>query len=173
MINVEHSIFAQQKLLASLRIPFSKGLRISIVGFGNPYMGDDAVGIKILEGLKNIGLPDNVEIHECSSEFDLINIVDKADALIIVDSMLSGVEPGTVVVEELRADMGEVKPITSLHGLDITSVLPLVKAINGKPSKVIFVGIEAEDISVKEGLSPKVESAIPEAIKTILNLIGV
>ena len=69
---------------------------IKVIGFGNIFMGDDGIGIRIIErlrqdkGFKDI---DNIELIDGgTSGIDLIFILQQAEKAIIVDSFLAIVD---------------------------------------------------------------------------------
>src|SRR3972149_1788168 len=69
---------------------------ILIIGIGNPYRGDDAVGLRIAQDIKKKS-PDHVNVIEQSG--DGISLMDSwkdSDAVILIDAVHSGAQPGTI-----------------------------------------------------------------------------
>ncbi|MCL5070797.1 MAG: hydrogenase maturation protease, partial [Actinobacteria bacterium] len=67
---------------------------IKIIGFGNIYMGDDGVGIRVVEKIKEQGVfddYDNVEVIDGgTSGVDLVFYLQQADKVIIIDAVDAG-----------------------------------------------------------------------------------
>ncbi|MEK7749805.1 MAG: hydrogenase maturation protease, partial [Planctomycetota bacterium] len=69
---------------------------ILIIGIGNPYRGDDAVGLRIAQDIKKES-PDHVNVIEQSG--DGISLMDSwkdSDTVILIDAVHSGAQPGTI-----------------------------------------------------------------------------
>src|SRR4030043_818659 len=74
---------------------------IKIIGFGNIYMGDDGVGIRVIEKIKEQGIfadYDNVELIDGgTSGVDLIFFLQQAAKVIIIDAVDAGQGIGAIV----------------------------------------------------------------------------
>src|SRR4030042_5743735 len=74
---------------------------IKIIGFGNVYMGDDGIGIRVIEKIKEQGIfagYDNIEVIDGgTSGVDLIFFLQQADKIIIIDAVDAGQEIGEIV----------------------------------------------------------------------------
>jgi len=161
---------------------------VVIAGLGSEYRHDDAVGAIVSEqaaratGAQRVG--------PLVDPLDLLGHWDDAALAIVVDAIHSGAEPGTVRVMHLapsgrRADGHEPLPhepgpvprprgrdrVTSSHGVDIVGVHRLARAVGHAPAHVVVVGVEGEDFSLGVGLSPRVEAAVPRALRAVLALV--
>ncbi|HYR80577.1 MAG TPA: peptidase M52, partial [Candidatus Dormibacteraeota bacterium] len=67
-----------------------------------------------------------------------------------------------------RADQS----IADAHDMVLEHVFAQVRTLGGKLGRVIIVGCEVEDASERIGLRPSVESAVDEAVRVILELVG-
>ena len=91
----------------------------------------------------------------------LLDAWDGADALWLVDAVLSGAAPGTVhrldaSREELPAELFRA----STHHLGLAEAVELARALGRLPSRVVFYGIEAASVDVGDELTPQVEAAV-------------
>ena len=75
-------------------------MRILIAGVGNVLRGDDAFGIKVLHQLQLFPAVENVEFFESGiAGISLVQqLMNRYDALIMIDVLDRGAEPGRVFV---------------------------------------------------------------------------
>ena len=78
-----------------------KKLKTALIGLGNPIVGDDGIGIKVVEYIKDtFSLPENIEIIADVSlaGIGLVELFRGFDEIILVDSIQTNKYPkGTVV----------------------------------------------------------------------------
>ena len=83
---------------------------------------------------------------------------------IVICDAAAGVAPGVVVTktfDELLANPRGPSPHSS-HALPIDQVIGVARALSKKPIDGLFVGIGGADFGFGHGLSPAVETALPE-----------
>ncbi|MCA9796648.1 MAG: hydrogenase maturation protease [Candidatus Eremiobacteraeota bacterium] len=138
-----------------------------IVGLGNPYRRDDAVGPVMLERL------DDLDTYFCQGDpLGLMTALDDHAVVIIVDAVL-GNQPGRIH----RWQWGQTPPelLTtrlSSHSLPLLTTLKLMEKQNRLPEHTVVYAVEAEDFSMGVGFSPEVEAALPELERRIREEIG-
>ncbi len=150
---------------------------VVIIGLGNVFLHDDAVGVRVAEALTDVApnLKASQSVHvEKYEEMDLSILQEMKDAsrLIIIDSIKSGTDPGTVSLFQLGERPGELESIPSLHELDLSDMVYLAQTLGMLHCPVLIVGVEPEDLSIGEGLSARVEAAIPRAVTAVLSSLG-
>ena len=96
------------------------------------------------------------------------------DRVIIVDAIIdSGHPPGTVM--ELGAEaFADTVHGSNPHEANIATTIELGKRLapDRFPKEFRFVAIEASDVeTVTDKMTPVMEAALPEAVKTVLRLI--
>lgn len=155
-------------------------MKILIAGMGNVLRGDDGFGIRVVEILATTkDLPEGVQIYEAGiGGIGLVQeLMSGFDALILVDAIDKGAEPGTLFVVEPKLDqpddlVGLHQSMVDMHYADPSKVLLLASALNVCPPKVFLVGCQPEYVEdAVEGLRPPVERAVPLAVKEVLSLI--
>jgi hydrogenase maturation protease len=108
---------------------------------------------------------------------DLLGLWDDADLAVVIDAVRTGAEPGTVRMIELGARPtadaeGPTPPAgSSTHGIGLTGVLRLARAVGRAPRRVVVVGIEGGDFGQGEGLTPEVALAVPHAARHVQDLV--
>jgi len=156
--------------------------RILVAGIGNIFLGDDAFGVEVVRRLAQCALPDYVRVVDYGIRgLDLAYaLLDDYDVAILVDAAGQGEDPGTlyIIEPELRdADADEPQPVPiEAHGMNPMRVLEMVRAIGGRPRRVLVVGCEpatlGNEFEGTMGLSAPVESAVGGAVAIIESLIA-
>jgi hydrogenase maturation protease len=157
-------------------------LRILVAGIGNIFLGDDAFGVEVVSRLSRRELPDCVRVVDYGIRgLDLAYaLLDDYDAAILVDATGQGGEPGTLYVLEPElsdADDEGPQPVPiEAHGMNPMRVLEMVRAMGGRPRRVLVVGCEpatlGDELEGSMGLSAPVESAVGGAIALIESLVA-
>ncbi|OUJ18944.1 NiFe-hydrogenase maturation factor [Methanonatronarchaeum thermophilum] len=142
---------------------------IAILGLGNLILGDDGVGIRVVQRLDN-KVPENVDVIDGGTAgFGLLNILDRYERLIVIDALNFGGEKGEVSklnVDEVK-DIGKIN--ISAHDLDFIDALKVADELGSVPEITIF-GIEVgyvDRTEVTMDLSPEVEKSIDKVIDLI------
>ena len=146
---------------------------VKIIGFGNIFMSDDAIGIKTIEELERTNFCsdfNNVEIIDGStSGIDLLFTLKDLDKVIIIDALDAGQEDGEVVkfnLNEIKNTPGKTIKSFSLHDLHLDKVFSLMEALKIYPD-ITIIGIKPKIIAYGDKLSPEIEYKIPEIILMI------
>jgi hydrogenase maturation protease len=152
---------------------------IKVIGFGNIYMGDDGVGIRVIEKIKEQGIfrnMSNIEVVDGgTSGVDLIFLLQNADKVIIIDAVDAGQEIGDIVIFNISeiADSGDkVIKSFSLHDINLKQVFELIRLLKiEKDLKII--GINPKIIGYGDKLSPQIENKIPQIISVVKKEAGI
>jgi hydrogenase maturation protease len=147
--------------------------RVLVVGCGNPDAGDDAVGIVAVQRARTRleALP-GVRVVEGAIGPDLGGLLADADAAVLVDAVRTPGgwrEPGTLVRIESGPEglpVGVGTPLSS-HGFGVAEAVGLAAAL-GQAPRVVFLGIEAGQVTVGQAPSPAVLHALPTLVRTVL-----
>lgn len=159
-------------------------MRTIIVGLGNPILGDDGVGWKVVEAaadrIEN-SRPENGSPLPDFEQLGLggLSLMERLigyDRAILVDAITTGQHPvGTVYWFNLdalpaRSTTGHT---TSAHDATLTEAFAMGRAMGASlPQEVMIVGIEAEiTYDFSDQLSPPVAAAVPEAVDTLFELL--
>ena len=148
--------------------PSAEG-RTLIIGLGNEYRGDDAVGLIVVRRLREAA-PESVRVLEESGEgAALLESWQDADTVILIDAVHSGAKPGTIH----RFD-AHVQPIArkffrfSTHAFGVAEAVELARALGRLPPRLIVYGVEGKTFEAGAGLSPEVEAAAQEVAERVL-----
>ena len=145
--------------------------RVLILGLGNPLLGDEGTGVRVVEELKGLELPGGVTVVEGGTGgLGLIRLMEGYQKVIIVDAADMGHPPGRVVrFTPSEAQLKTAEAPLSLHQIGLGEVLALAEALEVAPAELVIIGVQPSQIEGGVGLSPEVEGAIPQIIGIILD----
>jgi hydrogenase maturation protease len=150
------------------------GPDLVVIGLGNVLRGDDAIGVRVVEGLQTAvdrdphALPVPTRLVDGGIlGLDLLGTIRDARAVVLVDAARSGAAAGTVSV--LRRH--EIVHATGTRGDTAPGAVGDLVAIAGLmgwlPADVAIVGIEVAEIGVGIGMSPAIADALPVAMDAV------
>lgn len=143
--------------------------RVLIAGLGNIFYGDDAFGCEVAKALWAQELAPNVVVRDFGIRgIDLaFEMADNYDLIILVDSVVLGLAPGTVSVLEASA-IGEIELPT--HDLTPNRAIQLARTLGGATENILLVGCEPANLEFSDEMSPEVTNAVHQAVDQILKL---
>jgi hydrogenase maturation protease len=143
---------------------------VLVIGVGNPYRRDDAVGLIVARTLHEKNL-DGVKVLEMSGEgAALIEAWQNAERVIVIDALCSGAAPGTIFrFEAHRRSIPTRFFRYSTHNLGLAEAIELARSLGQLPRELIVYGIEGRDFTVGEGLSPEVAHGASQVLERILS----
>lgn len=147
--------------------------KILVLGLGNEFLSDDAIGIIALRKLKEKfdSIADFQETAE--SGLALIDYLIGYQKVLILDSIKKNIEDaGTIELIDLK-DMEEKNWIKSPHYIGLPFSLKIAKNLKLKLPKIIKVlAMLVEDpYTIKEGLTEKVKNSLPFYISLASSII--
>lgn len=145
---------------------------VLIIGIGNRYRGDDALGCLIADEIKSVA-PRSVEIIEHSGEpASLIDSWQGRKYVILIDAVSSGVAAGTIHHIDLQAQaLPKEFRSYSTHAFGIAEAVELARALNKLPPKIVFYGIEGKSFAADTKLSEALHESAKKLQQLILNEI--
>lgn len=140
---------------------------LGVVALGNPLRGDDGLGVRLLEALREQDLPDDVDLYDAGTGgMRVIHKLADVDDVILIDVVQFDGEPGEFVwfspdeVESIREE-------GSSHDPNLFEAIELSRRLDEAPDRIRCLGVEPDDLSVGEGLSEPVEAAIPTLLDSL------
>ena len=134
---------------------------MTVIGIGNEWRGDDGAGLEVarrLGGLQLSGEP-----------IALLDVLDGAEDVVVVDAVSSGAAPGTLHVFEAGSTPLPVDLFgsSSTHALGVAEAIEIARSLGRLPERVRVYGIEGASFDYGRGLSPEVEKAVEECTRSI------
>lgn len=151
-------------------------MRVLIAGVGNVLRGDDGFGIEVLQRLQREPRAEGVKFFESGiAGISLVQqLMDGYDALVIIDALDRGAEPGRLfVLEPDQASLSAKHESTDLHQADPEAVLRIAHALKTLPERVWIVGCQAvgcDDLGAP--LSAAVANAVPIAVQRVREIVS-
>jgi hydrogenase maturation protease len=134
-----------------------------VIGVGNPTRGDDAAGIEVAKRVRS-----TTAYQHSTGSYQMIDLWDGADEVIVVDAARSGAPPGTIHrIDPTSQPLPEGMLATSTHSVGVASTIEMARALGRLPDRVTVYGIEVSDLTRGVGLSPAVETAVDLVVEEI------
>ena len=144
--------------------------RTLVLGLGNPLMGDDGVGVAVLERLRSEWVvPPQVELIDGGTwGMNLLPFVETARHLILIDAIRTGAAPGTLTVLE-RSELPRYFALKlSPHQIDLREILALAELRGMLPDDLVAIGLEPERVDLELGLSPRVSAGLGKVMDLVV-----
>lgn len=147
--------------------------KVLVLGVGNVVLKDEGIGVHVVRAMTDRELPENVTLHEgYVAGIDLLDIIQQADRLIIVDSLDAGAEAGAVFrfrPHEVETMLREHK--TSLHQVDLMETLRIARFCGHCPETVI-IGVQPKAVEWGLEPSPELQEKVPLIMEIVLRELG-
>lgn len=129
--------------------------RVVVIGLGNPLMGDDGLGLAVLEELRTgYALAPEVELVDGGTwGMNLLPVIEDADELILIDAIDVGQQPGTFVRLEHSRLPRYLATKISPHQVDLRDVLGLAELRGTLPPDTVALGLQPQSIELRNSLS--------------------
>ncbi|MFE2560273.1 hydrogenase maturation protease [Streptomyces sp. NPDC059352] len=165
-----------------MNAPAPDTARTLVAGIGNVFLGDDGFGVETVRGLPREQLPPDVDVVDVGIRGVHLayQLLDGWDTLVLVDVTARGGEPGTLYLIDAsepadRATTEQPPPLDG-HRMTPDAVLALLDTLcagtgAAPPRRILLVGCEPACLDEGIGLSPQVAAAVPEAVRTVIDLV--
>jgi len=147
-----------------------KSNSLLVMGVGNYLMGDEGIGVHVIQEMAKHKLPDYIDILDGGTGgFLLLSCFEVYPTIIFVDATMDGKPAGTVSL--IRPKFASDFPSAlSVHDVGLKDMVEAVYLMNHVPDIHLFtVSIEELNPMTIE-LSEKAQNAIPKIIENILVL---
>jgi len=142
--------------------------RTLVVGMGNPYLRDDAVGVRLAAFLRQeLGeAPGLRYVEECSAGgLEVLDLVAGHDRLVLLDSIRAGGPPGSWYRFDGRA-LRETMNLRNVHDTNLATALELGRRVGLRipaEREVHVFAVEVEDnLTFDERMTEALEGRFPE-----------
>lgn len=144
-----------------------------VVGLGNPLMTDDGIGLAALERVRAAWDPpagSGVE-HVDGGTWGLFLLpeIERAGAVIFLDAIKVGAEPGTVIElsrEEIPAALSVIG--LSVHQLALADLIALASLRGTLPKRTVAIGIEPLYVRMGTSLTRVAEASLDAVVERAL-----
>jgi hydrogenase maturation protease len=152
--------------------------RVLVAGIGNVFLADDGFGVEVATLLTREELPAGVEVRDFGIRGLALayELQEGWDAVVLVDAVPRGGEPGTLYVIEPDIEDGQMTAMDA-HGMDPVKVLGLARSLGSLPPRILVVGCEpevqmtGEEEDIVMELSAPVRAATVEAVGLVRSVL--
>ena len=143
---------------------------ILVMGVGNYLMGDEGIGVHIIQEMAKLDLPDKVDILDGGTGgFSLLGCFESYPVIIFVDATIDGKDPGTINVIRPRF-ASDFPSALSVHDVGLKDMVEAVYLMDTVPDIYLITISITELVPMTLELSKPVSAAIPSAIDKIIEL---
>lgn len=148
-------------------------MKTLVLGLGNPLLGDDGVGWRVAEALRERISDPSIEIDcHAGGGLSLMERLIGYDRAIIIDAINTGQHPqGTVECFRLEELPNRVSShLASSHETTLQTALRVGRMMGAAlPNDIRIVAIETQNVyDFSEELSPEVAHAVPQASELVI-----
>ena len=147
-------------------------MRTLVLGLGNEYAGDDAVGVLTVRALRGALAGDAEVVESAASGLALLEVFADYDRALIVDSIRTGRSPAGTILEPGLAELGRaIAP--SLHQAGIPELAAVARRLGmGFPDRTRVLAVEvAGPLMFGAPLSEPVAAAIAPLARRVLEQV--
>ena len=145
-----------------------KSNSILVMGVGNYLMGDEGIGVHVIQEMSKNTLPEYVDILDGGTGgFLLLNCFEAYSTVIFVDATMDGKPAGTISL--IRPKFASDFPSAlSVHDVGLKDMIEAVYLMEKVPDIHLFTVSIEEIVPMTLKLNPKVKDSIHLIIKDIL-----
>lgn len=145
-------------------------ISVLVLGIGNLVMSDDAVGVLVVQKLKEMyRFPDNVEVLDGGTlGLDLLPKLENITNLIMVDAVETGGKPGScirLIGDELPVAL---QTMISPHQMGLKDLLAVSELMGHSPKEMVLIGVQPGSIEMEIGLTAEVEAKLETLVSNVL-----
>jgi hydrogenase maturation protease len=148
--------------------------RAKIIGIGQDAAGDDGIGIAVVRRLRQMHLPDGVELVERAEPSQVISqLTDGCERAVLIDAVIDGGSSGRVLQVDPFQAVACNAQLLSTHGIGLLEAIELARTLDesAMPREVKIVGVTIErPTRYQVELSANVAAAISPAAELALGL---
>ena len=149
--------------------------RVVVIGIGNIILGDEGVGVHVLNRLRQEKIPKQVELIEGGvGGIALLNLVRGAELALFIDA-LAGTNPGNIcrlTQDDLEGKIKTMLHPMSLHDIGLAEMIKIGKTLypDEMPKEIVIYGIEITQLQeYSTDLSKKVADSVNKVVKLIID----
>jgi hydrogenase maturation protease len=160
--------------------------RVLVAGVGNVFLSDDGFGVEVARRLGARELPAGVEVADVGIRGMHLayRLLDGYRALVLVDTVSGGHEPGTLYLIEHDLDQaapqtdGAGATVFDAHGMDPGALLGMLDGlargtgVERPVGRVLVVGCEPASVDEGIGLTDGVAAVVDRAAQAVVDLVG-
>lgn len=150
-------------------------MKTIILGVGNLILGDDGVGIHVVNAVKKQIRDPNITIDEAiTGGMNLLDLILGYDKAIIIDTVKSETSETGMVKRIPLSDFNTMHSCNP-HDVSLIEAIKMAKKLGETkiPREIVIIGVMMKEIPCEFGekLSEDIAAAVPKAVEMTLNEI--
>ncbi len=147
-----------------------KSQSILVMGVGNYLMGDEGIGVQVIQNMTKVDLPESIDILDGGTGgLLLLSCFEVYPVVIFIDATMDGKEPGTISILKPKF-ASDFPSALSVHDVGLKDMIEAVYLMDHVP-EIHLITVSIKEIApMTIELSESVKKAIPEVIEVILEL---
>lgn len=137
-------------------------MRAVVLGVGNTIRADEGIGVRVVEALeRDYQLPEEVvAIDGGTSSMEMLEDLSHLDFLVVVDAIVDGKPPGTLI--KLAGDAVPVffRRNLSPHGIGLSDVLAALEFLGAEPRETVILGVQPLSLDLATELTPTIAACV-------------
>jgi hydrogenase maturation protease len=150
--------------------------RTLILGLGNPILGDDGIGWRVVEMVQPF-LTDAALEADCLAVggLSLMERLTGYDRAVLVDAIKTGKQPAGSVSVFTLSDLPDLQAghLSSAHDTSLQKALQVGRLSGAHlPEEIFIVTVEVRQVcDFSEQLSPELQTALPLAVRQVMEIL--
>ena len=144
-----------------------------ILGIGNILMGDEGIGVYVLREIEKTSFPPGIEcLDGGTGGFVLLDPMQNANKLIIIDATLDGNKPGTISKLKPKYSSDYPKTLTA-HDIGLKDLIDAYYLMGKEEPDVTLFTVSITPLSEEPtmDMSPEVSAIIPALSQQIIEYV--
>jgi len=144
-----------------------KSKSILVMGVGNYLMGDEGIGVHVIQEMSKNEFPEYIDILDGGTGgFLLLNCFEAYSTVIFIDATMDGKPAGTISLIKPKF-ASDFPSALSVHDVGLKDMIEAVYLMEKVPEIHLFTVSIEEIIPMTLELNKKVKGSIPKIIKNI------
>ena len=142
--------------------------KVLILGIGNVLMGDEGIGVHVVNAVEKAALPPGVDCLDGGvGSFLLLEPMQNAEKVILIDATIDGKPPGTI--RRLRPKFSaDYPPTLTAHDIGLKDLLDAFYLLGEQAPEVSLYAISIPPLQgMKTELSLEIERVVPRAAQLV------
>ncbi len=143
---------------------------VLVLGLGNYLMGDEGIGVQVIQEMSRMQMPDYVDLLDGGTGgFLLLSCFEAYEKIIFIDATMDGRPEGYVKLIRPRF-ASDFPSALSVHDVGLKDMIEAVYLMEHPPEMNLFTVSIRQISPMSLELSDGVGEAIPEVISRVLEL---
>ncbi len=143
---------------------------VVVLGLGNPLMGDEGIGVYLVEQLSNLAAeyPSVDFLDAGTGGLSVLHYIEGRRKAVIIDCAFMDETPGVIrrfAPDEVRSR--KVLAHQSLHEADLLRIIEIARQLGQAPEEIVIFGIQPQRIELTQELSPALMNRMDDYVASI------